>query len=83
MKLLREYLKCVLSEYFGEPVAAAINKSDGTKADPPGLRMSNSDPFFHDAEEGVIVPKDVRKKIKKYFKDMKLTPTDEPGKTYK
>jgi hypothetical protein len=83
MKLLREYLRCVLSEYWGEPVASAIGKADGTKADPPGLRMAGPDPFFLDAEEGVMVPKNTRKKIKKYFKDMKLSPTNEPGKTYK
>lgn len=83
MDILKAYLREVLlKEYWGEPVSAASGKDDGTKADPPGLRDEIDDPFMH-KKKGVLVPKDVRHVIKKYFKTMGLTPTDKPGKTYK
>lgn len=81
MGLLREYLREILREYWGEPAGGVVRdqQTRAAQLDSP----IDEDPFHLDDEKGVMVPKDVRKDIKKYFRDMKMEPTDKPGKTYK
>jgi hypothetical protein len=90
MKILKEYLRAVLSEYWGEPIGGV--RPQLTKADPtmPDNRSDVKSPGSEAKEDllmldepGVIVEPDVRKKIKAYFSAMKLVPGDKPGKTYK
>lgn len=90
MDRLKNYLKVLLREYWGE-VTGGVTRDQGTKEaqrtgpsqpDDPADSMFEDDPFMLD-KKGKYVPDDAKKKIKKYFKDMKMEPTDKPGKTYK
>lgn len=88
MANLRNYLKALLREYWGEVAGGVVR--DGASRDasrlgplaPPKPNDEDDDPLDLD-KKGVMVPDDAKKKIKQYFKDMKMEPTDRPGKTYK
>ncbi len=92
MDRLKNYLRVLLREYWGE-VTGGVTRDQGTKEaqrtgpaqpDTPDDPMGEDedDPFMLD-KKGKYVPDDAKRKIKKYFKDMKMEPTDKPGKTYK
>lgn len=103
-RLLEEYIRSVLREYWAEP-AGGVTRNSTTTWDPPMVPRSSSvsmpgtqeKQFEKDPEElelegeadlmldrpGTIVEPDVRKKIRNYFRSMKLTPTRHPGKTFK
>lgn len=86
MQSLKEYISEVLMEYWGE-VAGSVVRNQGTReaAKQSSILQSmnaSSDVMMYD-KEGVMVPEDVKEKLKKYFKKMKMTPVDIPGKTYK
>jgi hypothetical protein len=53
-----------------------------SRPDNPDDPLGEDDPFMLD-KKGKYVPDNAKRKIKKYFKDMKMEPTDKPGKTYK
>jgi hypothetical protein len=80
LSTLREYLSEVLKEYWGE-LPGSVVRDQLTREELKQTPIP-ADPFCLD-DKGVIVPKDAKKKIKKYFDDMGLTPTNKPGKTYK
>lgn len=89
MDRLKNILKELLREYWGE-VAGGVTRDQGTKEaqrtgpsqpDTPD-EVFEDDPFML-KKKGKYVPPDAKKKIAQYFKDMKMEPTDKPGKTYK
>lgn len=89
MDRLRNILKELLREYWGE-VAGGVTRDQGTKeAQRTGPSQPDTpDDVFEDdpfmlKKKGKYVPADAKRKIKQYFKDMKMEPTDKPGKTYK
>lgn len=82
MEDLKNILRVFLKEYWGE-VTGGVVRDQGTKeAQRTAPGVDEDDPFMLN-RPGKFTQKLARQKIKKYFKDMKMEPTDKPGKTYK
>lgn len=90
MERLKNYLRVLLREYWGEVTGGTVRDQGTREAQRTGPSQPDAivDPMMEDdpfmlKKKGKYVPDDAKKKIKKYFKDMKMEPTDKPGKTYK
>lgn len=84
-RLLRAFIDEIINEYWGEPAGTVLRNQNTVLAKKIADKSKlDFDPLQLDSDDGVIVPKDVRHKIKKFFNDMKLLPNnDKKEKSYK